>query len=90
MFALYAKTGGDLAASIAAAPDRNCLAILNRFRYACYSSRYQDLTPTGCTRWAITNKRMRFVALDGSKADLPEVIAYNGGIMDPSTVRVAA
>lgn len=92
MFRLYRETGGDLAASIAAAPTRSCLEILNRFRYARYSSRYgKDLTPTGCTRWAITRRGMHFVAVDGTKAErYAPCIAAAGGILEPCEVRAAA
>jgi len=91
MFALYAKTGGDLAASIAAAPTRNCVEILNSFRYTAWNSRCKDQTPTGCTRWGITCKGARFVAMDGAKAERYEaVIAAWGGILESSEVRVAA
>lgn len=88
MFALYALTGGDMAASLAAAPTGNCIEILNRFRYTAWSSRLKDKTPTGCTRWGITAKGMMFVQLDGAKAerDLPCINAH-GGIMAPSAVR---
>lgn len=89
MFALYAETGGDLAASIATAPTQNCVTILNRFRYACWSSRIKDETPTGCTRWGITKRGMNFVALDGTKAR-PELIAHCGGLLEPTEVRATA
>jgi hypothetical protein len=87
MFALYAKTGGDLAASLAAAPTRGCVEILNKFRYTAWNSRSKDTTPTGCTRWGITAKGANFVALDGSKADRYEpMIAAWGGILAPTEV----
>lgn len=83
MFAIYRTTGGDLARSYAATSDRGCRAILDRFaRNRTTGER------TGCTRWGITRKGARFVALDGTKADrdLAVVNAW-GGILDPAEVR---